>query len=252
MKIGILITARLGSQRLKRKHLLGINKKPILGYLIDRILYGLKKEIAINNIDFIIATSRNNENRIFEKYFNNYLNIFYGCENNIPLRHLEAANRYNLDAIISVDGDDIFCSIKGIKKIYNHLRDGFEYVKTNNLPLGMNAMGYSVPFLDKSLKKYMSAKLETGWGRIFNNKTLKKINMNIENDKRLRFTLDYIDDFELFKKVILFMGQGILSATDEDIINLVLQNKIYELNNSLSVEYYNNFEKLVKKEEETI
>ena len=248
MKIGILITARLGSQRLKRKHLLEINNKPILGYLVDRISYSFKKEVVNNNIDIIIATSKEIENRSFENYFINLLKIYYGSQTNIPLRHLQVSNKYGLDAIISVDGDDIFCSTNGMKKVLQELRNGSDYVKTINLPLGMNSQGYSSAFLDISLSNYMTEKLETGWGRIFDERELTIIDMQMNKDKRLRFTLDYIDDFKLFKKVILSLGQNILSATDQDIINLVKQKKIYKMNHHLIDKYSKNFKKLLEQE----
>ena len=43
--IGVFITARLGSTRLSEKHLIKVNEKPIIWYLIERFLIGFKEEI---------------------------------------------------------------------------------------------------------------------------------------------------------------------------------------------------------------
>ena len=51
--------------------------------------------------------------------------------------------------------------------------------------------------------------------------------MLLNNDRSLRFTLDYIDDFKCFNKVILSLSENMLLATDQDIINLVKQNNSY-------------------------
>ena len=68
MKTGILISARLGSTRLKRKHLLKVSDKPIFHYLLKRISMEFQEEINKKEVEVIIATSDEPENRIFKKF----------------------------------------------------------------------------------------------------------------------------------------------------------------------------------------
>src|SRR6267142_5749562 len=109
MKVAILITVRLGSSRLKRKHLLELNGSPVLQYLIRRIRLEFKSELCDREVVLVIATSDDPENRELELFADDDLSVFYGSSNNIPLRHLQAARHYSAEAIVSVDGDDILC-----------------------------------------------------------------------------------------------------------------------------------------------
>jgi len=249
MKTGILITARLGSTRLEKKHLLQVNGQPIIHYLIERIRWEFAKEIDDNDVQIIIATSDEQENRKFEKFSTGGVAVFYGSINNIPLRHSQAAAACKLDAIISVDGDDILCSPKAMRAVYQALNGGREYVKTSNLPLGMNAMGYAVLFLTAAIKDHANDTLETGWGRIFNEKQIMDIIIPVPaQDDVLRFTLDYEEDYQFFKALIEKCGDNITQMTDEEIVKIVLKEKIFRINQQISKQYWDNFYRLQKQE----
>lgn len=251
MKTGILITARLGSTRLKRKHLLSVRSYPILFYLIKRITLEFKPEINNGKIKLIIATSDEPENREFESFSKYGVIVFYGSSNNIPLRHLETATYHDLDNLVSVDGDDIMCSVKGMRCIYDALNKGANYVKTENLPFGMNSCGYKRTFLESSLQNYVKDVLETGWGRIFDSNELTLIQMpfGIHNDL-LRFTLDYQEDFTFFKDIIENLGENIFIASDKAIVEIALNRESFKLNEAISREYWDNFYKKMEEEKQ--
>ena len=179
--VGIFITARLGSTRLSHKHLIKIEGKPMIKWLVDRFDFGFKNEILEQKIKIFITTSDKEENRLFETVFeNSNVKIFYGSNSNIPLRHLQCAKAHNIDYILSVDGDDILCSIEASKIVIKKLLETGNLVKTIGLPLGMNVMGYSTLFLERSLDQNKIEKLETGWGKIFEEKDI--ITIEIENN----------------------------------------------------------------------
>ena len=78
--------------------------------------------------------------------------------------------------------------------------------QTQGLPLGMNASGYNVKFLRKSLENSKYKKLETGWGKIFEKEQIEVIELNSTLDANpLRMTLDYEEDAIFFKIVIKAM-----------------------------------------------
>jgi spore coat polysaccharide biosynthesis protein SpsF (cytidylyltransferase family) len=251
MKIGILITARLGSTRLEKKHLLQVNGQPLVHYLIERIRWEFAKEIADNVVQIVIATSDEQENRKFTEFSNSGVSVFYGSINNIPLRHSQAAAAHKLDAILSIDGDDILCSPKGMREVYWALRMGAQYVKISNLPFGMNSSGYAALFLATAIKDYANDTLETGWGRIFDEKQIMDIIVPFpfQNDA-LRFTLDYEEDYQFFKALIEKSGDRIIQMTDEEIVKIVLKEKIYRINEAISNQYWENFYRLQKQEME--
>lgn len=250
MKTGILVTSRLGSTRLKKKHLLEVNGKPILYYLLSRLISEFKKEIEQNLVQVVIATSDESENQEFEGFGQFGAGVFYGSINNIPLRHLQTAKALEFDNIISIDGDDILCSVTGARSIYETLKSGAKYVKTINLPFGMNSAGYTTIFLEDSLAGNHGDFLETGWGRIFDPEQIVEVDTRFPvNNDSLRFTLDYEMDFVFFKAIIEDFREGIITASDKDIVDLVISRELYKLNESISQAYWQNFSENVAKEQ---
>ena len=67
-------------------------------------------------------------------------------------------------------------------------------------------------------------------------------------DDRLRFTLDYADDYRFFAAVIENFGDSIVSASDRDIIERVLARDLYKINADKAREYWANFGQHVEKE----
>ncbi len=243
MKTGILITARLGSTRLKQKHLLKVREKAIVYYLIERIRREFKAEMVQNKIEVVIATSNEPDNRAFEELAIANLRVFYGSIHNIPLRHLQTVESYDLSHVISVDGDDILCSVAGMRSIYDAFLSGADYVKTGGLPFGMNVMGYSRSFLESSVNTHWDDTLETGWGRIFETSMLETIEMGLTEDKRLRFTLDYEEDYQFLGRIIDLLGDSVYTATDQEILDLVFKGDLWRLNEKVCREYWQNFYK---------
>ncbi len=248
--IGIFITARLGSTRLYQKHLIEIEGKPMIKWLVDRYSIGFQNEIKDQKIKIFITTSKNEENHLFDKIFeNSNIEIFYGADSNIPLRHLECAKANRIDYILSVDGDDILCSIDASKIALKKLLETGNLVKTIGLPLGMNVMGYSTFFLEKSLENNSTKKLETGWGKIFEEKDIITIkienNLNCEN---IRMTLDYNEDVLFFNNVITGIGNEINTISDKDLVENIINNNWSIANENLIDIYWENFNEQKKAE----
>lgn len=249
MNVGIYITARLGSSRLKRKHLLQVGGKPLLQYLLDRIAAEFAAEMQQEKVVTVIVSSDETENREFERFSKPGLQVFYGSIKNIPLRHHQATSALKLDAIISVDGDDILCSVRGMRAVYNALQQGAPYVRTKGLPFGMNSFGYTSAFLEKSVQNYQFDVLETGWGKIFDDSVVIELAIDdVPPDNKLRFTLDYQDDYEFFSAVVETLGERIITAGDGEIVSLVLHKTLYRLNEQISHEYWANFYRCMAEE----
>jgi spore coat polysaccharide biosynthesis protein SpsF len=250
MSTGILIIARLGSTRLQQKHLIDVGGRSFIDWLSHRYLYGFQSLVDNGKVKIVIATSTEGENEEFEKIFkDSVVDVFYGSNENIPFRQLQCALKYGFKNIISIDGDDILCSVSGAIKVLEKLNNGEQAVKTVGLPLGMNLMGYTFDYLRNALDKCdIDQKIETGWGRIFES-SIKNLELSdLPPDQRLRFTLDYEQDSFFFKKIITHFGDNIVRATDEEVIQFVIENKVYEMNYSLNEIYWNNFMNLKKSE----
>ncbi len=249
MKIGIIITARLGSSRLARKHLMSVLGEPLLSVLIGRIRNEFALEIKKEQLTAIIATTSENENQAFEQFSNDVIKVFFGSKTNIPLRHRDCMNHHHLDACLAVDGDDILCSVAGMRLVYESLKSGSTFVATKGLPFGMNCVGYSKDFLSRSLMGHENAVLETGWGRIFTESKAQELLISgITNNDNLRFTLDYKEDYDFFASVIKYFDKRIAQITDLELVDTVIKNQMFEINRACSDQYWENFHKALEGE----
>ena len=249
MNCGIFIVARLGSQRLRAKHLQLAAGQPVLLHLIRRIRHAFAAPLAAGKARVVITTSDEQENRVLNEIVGNEAEVFFGSVRNIPLRQWQAAQAGNFSEIVSVDGDDILCSTAGMLAVAEKLSAGGAYVQTTGLPFGMNSFGYSSEFLGNAVATSQSDTLETGWGRIFQARKPETIVFSrIPVDERLRFTLDYPADLKLFQAVFESLGPAASSATDEEIVRLVFDRELYHHNSSLAEEYWTNFRNQVEKE----
>lgn len=251
--IGVLITARTGSSRLERKHLVLAERKPLIWWLCARLEREFGPELANGSVKIVIATSEKPENKVFRSAAEGlHTEVFFGSDNKIPLRHLQCADHYGFSHIIAVDGDDILCSSRGARRLFESMQDHSdgELFEASGLPLGMNPSGYSTGFLRKSIEASKDPRLETGWGRIFVNPRKVEIKLG-EHDVRgpLRFTLDYPEDAQFFQSVIEALKQSTLSVGDEELIQLVMDKEYYKINAHLRDAYWANF--YAEKEKET-
>jgi spore coat polysaccharide biosynthesis protein SpsF (cytidylyltransferase family) len=249
MKIGIFIDARVGSSRLPEKHLRTVAGKPILQYLLDRILHKFKAVIESGDITLAITTSQSQGNEKFEVLRSELVKVFRGSPKNIPLRHLQASTHFGVDAMVLLGGDNILCSTWAMSQVEQSLRSGHEYVLTKGLPIGMNAFGYSKKFLEQYLRGKEDEIIETGWLRIFPDEKLFLINVKPpDQSESLRFTMDYPEDYQFFKTIIETYPKNLLDASDKELFDFVKQNELYKINKSLSDEYWERFYRLRSEE----
>ena len=251
--IGILFTARLGSSRLPQKHLINANNKSFIEWLVLRFKNEFQPQIDKNKVKLIIATSDEPDNKKFEEIFaGDDVSIFYGAKANIPKRHLDCAGFYQLSHVISIDGDDILCSPRGAKIVYDNFvaHPQQDIISVYGLPIGMNSSGYKVSYLKKCLSHNGQEKMETGWGRVFIDPDKMDIKIG-DHDiyDKLRFTLDYEDDSRFFATVINSLKDKILTISDDELIRFVQENQFDQINSHLFDIYWDNFNTLKAEEQ---
>ena len=106
-KIAALIIVRLNSSRLKNKALKKINNFISIQILIKR----LKKLENISKI--VLTTSAHKKLPELKKIAKKEnINFFVGSEENVLDRIIKCAEKFKLDRIIRITGDDIFRDIK--------------------------------------------------------------------------------------------------------------------------------------------
>ena len=91
--------------------------------------------------------------------------------------------------------------------------------------------------------------LETGWTRIFDKVLLHTVEFTPSHANiPLRFTLDYAEDLEFFRKVIDSCSEKIIVIDDDLLIDSVVNSRQFEINSDRSEEYWNNFNDSVETE----
>lgn len=250
MKTGIFLTARLGSTRLPRKHLLEAGGKAMLAVLAGRIRRGFEKAIGRNDAVLAVVTSDEPANRDFERLSGEPMPVFYGSKQNIPLRHLQAARHFGVDAIVAIDGDDILCSVDAMRVVADALSGGADYARTTGLPLGMNAFGYRTDFLARSIAGKEQKTLETGWTYIFDAARLQShaLELGLKVPDSLRFTLDYGEDYEFFCRIVEHFGGGMVATSDREIVSYVLAQDLQKITDPIAQKYWENFQSVQAEE----
>ena len=239
MQIGVFVNARVGSKRLPNKHLKVIRDIPLLHILLTRLISRLDEFSYNSNLTLLLTTGNQAENQILGQIASEVgLNTFFGSNDNIPYRHLQALKFYNFDAVVSIDADDIIPSIEALHETVAALVSGKPLVKTLNLPIGMNVHGYSKAILEKALKGIEKEQIETGWMHIFDSCGMHEISYaDFSKFNIIRATLDYKDDFKFFERVLTEIHNwddlSTLSLCEE-----IISRKIYLENSYLNDEYW--------------
>ncbi|WP_141730824.1 cytidylyltransferase domain-containing protein [Oligoflexus tunisiensis] len=243
MTVICAIPVRLGSKRLRRKHLIEAHGKTFLEWLVLRLV--TQQKVLGANCRYVIASTIEEENAILKDIATDLkIDVFFGDSNNIPRRLSQAIDHFDASGVICVDGDDIACSPHAVSVVEAGLQKGENYLKTCGLPLGMNVAGFSRIFLNSQLQNYGLKVLETGWSRIFDDSIVQTVDLVHTVPAApvdLRFTLDYEEDARFFKAIINELGVGFLTANDAEIVRCVIEKRLYELVDGTDSKYWENF-----------
>ena len=225
----VIIQARMGSRRLPGKSLRVYKNITPLEVLCKR----LKKIKEISKI--IIATTKKKEDDIIVAFCKT-LNIpyFRGSSNNVLNRYYCAAKKFKSKEIIRLTADNPFIDKKTLLKMIKIKKNGtYDYV-SNTYPIPCTYPdGSDIEIFDfQTLKKtHKLVKLPSEkehvtfymWqSKIFK---IKKINLK-KNFSKIRYTIDTIEDFNLFSFIVdSFPRKNLFTINMEKIIKLIKNNK---------------------------
>ena len=236
-KVGIIIQARMGSQRLPGKVMRKIKNKPILYYMLKQI-----KRSSLHDI-IIVATSKKKENDIIRNFCKkNKINCFSGSEYNLVNRYFLAAKKYQINTIVRltadcplIDPDIIDQSIsKFLSKKYDFVANTSPPFK-KTYPDGVDVEVFSFNLIKKvNFKCKNKNDLEHVTPFIWRKK--KRFNLfrfELKNNlSKYRFTLDYKEDFLLIREILINLYKKRKKITMKSVVNYIKKNKnIYLLNN---------------------
>ncbi|MHA1482922.1 MAG: cytidylyltransferase domain-containing protein [Candidatus Heimdallarchaeaceae archaeon] len=237
MKTAIFLSIREKAIRLPKKVLLEIKGKTITEHLIDRL-----KTAKLPDEIVLCTSTHRDDNVLVDIAKEQEIQYFRGSEDDKLDRYLKAAEKFRIDFILVVDGDDIFCDPEHIDKIIEKFKDtDADFLMCKDLPEGITSFGVKY----EALKKVCQIKQETDtevWGGYFTDTGLFKVEyLEVEEELRrpeLRMTLDYQEDFEFFKTVFdkLYVLDKIFTL--REIIQLIKKEPwIAEINKSVQEKY---------------
>lgn len=140
-KVGIIVQARTGSTRLKQKMLLPFGNSDSL---LKHILSSLQTNL---NYPIVLATSTNSNDRQLAEIAQN-LNIetYFGSENDVLKRFIEATNKHSFDVVVRVCADNPFLDPHYIDELIDRfLKSDYEYLsfkRSNGTPVMKSHIGF--------------------------------------------------------------------------------------------------------------
>ncbi len=235
MRRGIFISVRTGSERLPNKSILKIKDKFTIEYVIDSV----KKSNYADKI--ILCTTKNSQDDILcDIAKKRDIDFYRGDEHNKFKRWYWASVEFDIDEIVTADGDDLF---------YDHrLSDMcFEQIEDNDLVDGQGLYNDVYGFKSKTIENIIN--ISRGdvvepheIVSFLQDKNFKihklKNKFDVFEKKNIRMTLDYEEDFQFFKTIIENLQED---YTFEDILNYIDNNKsIKDINYFREVDWKNN------------
>ena len=220
MRAAILITARLKSTRLKKKVLKPILGKPMFFYMIERLRLAKIPE------KIVVCTSTVEQDDPLEDFVNESgVECFRGHPDDVLLRMRDAANKYDVDTIISCTADNPFVDPEYIDRLLEYHEDNDnDFTMVKGLPFGV----FSYALNRKALNRACEIKDEVDtevWGGYFTQTGLFKCGIydHVDEDVRdpeLRLTVDTQDDFDMVSRIFskLYNENNIFPL--KDIVNL--------------------------------
>ncbi len=232
MNIVAIVQARMGSTRLPGKVMKEINKKPLIGHLLDR----LSRSKLINNI--VVATSDNILEKPLVKYVESRgYSVFLGSEENVLERFYKASKSLSADVIVRITGDCPLVDADIVDQLINfYFKKNVEYLSNTNPPTypdGFDIEVFSFQSLEdayKNASKHYDLEHVTPY--IISNEKNKLNYKNSKDLSDLRLTVDEENDFELVKKIFsYFKDTNIFSL--KDILRLQDKNGLIFKNSNI-------------------
>lgn len=235
-------TAIFLSVRDKATRLPGKVMKPICGrraieHLIDRL------KLAHSAGLLVMTTSVNPaDDGLAAAATANGISCFRGSEDDKLRRYLDAADKFDVEFCVVVDGDDLFADPICIDRIIAEYRaTGADYIICDQLPVGVTSFGVRVAALRRVVELKAESDTEV-WGGYFTHTGLFRTRLlEVEprfRQPKLRMTLDYPEDLAFFTAVFeALYASGKVFGFDEIMRLLEARPDIAQLNAGVQAKY---------------
>jgi spore coat polysaccharide biosynthesis protein SpsF (cytidylyltransferase family) len=240
MRSATVITARLGSSRLPRKMLADVGGATSLEVLVRRLRHAQRPEMMV-----LATTAESEDDELAAAATQLGVTVFRGPTNDILERWRQAAEEYEIDLLVTCDGDDLFCDAEYVDAIVGtHQRTGAEYITCVELPFGAAPTGVA----RSGLERVCSRKRETdteGQGRFFAAEGIvTRAELKADRSVRhpsCRMTLDYPQDLVFFRTVLAELTPDPCPSLQQIVALLRNRPDIVAINSGLQEEYWARF-----------
>ena len=227
-KICAIVQARQGSSRLPGKALIDICGKPALQRVIERL-----REAKLLD-DVIVATTENEANNaIIELCEQLNCSYFRGSENDVLDRVLNAARKFEVDIIVEITADCLFCDWDIVDSLIKHYTgtdvDYCSNVIERTFPRGFDCQVFGIKTLERVNKEVdndLDRQHVSSW--IYLNPkskgkyTIASITAPPElNRPDLEITLDTPEDLDLIRWLFEYGKEYRIDMTCLDVINAI-------------------------------
>jgi len=227
-KVIAFVQARMGSNRLPGKVLKEIEGSPLLGILINR----LKFCSLLNNI--VIITSGSPKDDIIVDFCKKEgIEYFRGPEDDVLGRYYWAAYEYKADIVVRITADCPLIDPRIVDKMVGtFLSKKCDFLSNmeplpNTYPDGMDVSVLDFKALEKGWKEANrpSEREHVIFYFYKNPDKFKILKMECEQDySDYRFTVDYPEDYELIKMLMLKLKEKEKFGHLEDLIEIMEEN----------------------------
>lgn len=224
MKVGCLLSVREKATRLPKKVLMDVAGEPLTLRLLQRLAMARQVDAVI------LSTSVHGDDQVLVDLAEAAgFDTFKGSEDDKLKRYYDTALAYGLDAVVIVDGDDLFCFPEGVDLVAEQLRSGqYDCVYMDGLPLGAASTGLTTAALGKVMEMKDESDTEV-WGGYFIGSgrfQTRKIEIDdpLWNHPEIRLTLDYEDDYRLITAVVDELG-GRTDFSSKELMELLVERK---------------------------
>jgi spore coat polysaccharide biosynthesis protein SpsF (cytidylyltransferase family) len=211
--VGIVIQARMGSNRLRGKSLMKVGSKPLINHVVTRV------QAADMDAKIVLATSSHIEDDILVEYVldNFNIEIYRGSPLDVRSRFIEVGRKFQLETIVRITADDPF-------KDPSHIRNSVSIMKANDaeyynnyenhlFPIGLDVECFKTSALIANAKaEQLPESIEHVTTGLRNDIELKKIYADgFSEFSDIRLTIDYQSDLDYCNNLIRIkpeMGDG--------------------------------------------
>jgi len=212
------------STRLPNKVILPLKGKRFLDHMIDRL------KLAKKPSDIVLCTSPLEEDDILiDIARENNIKYYRGHPDDVMLRIYNGAKEHGADVICSTTGDNAFTDpIIMDKMIESFEKNNADYVFCKELPVGIQTYLIRMTAMTDAIEKKDAFDTEIWGGYLNRPDTYKVFEYHTANSSykhpEWRLTLDYPEDYELFKRIFEELYNEEKIFTFGEIMNLLNKN----------------------------